>query len=253
MMGDLEQAGSCDTEKFLRGRRRRELTFEEREALAKAMSPRTRVPARRTLVRRGETVRHSTLIVSGLLCRYMDARDGYRQLVSIHVPGDFVDLHGYPLQRLDHDIATLTEAEVVTIPHDRLTELVDRFPHLGRLLWFATLLDAAMHREWIFRIGRLEAAGRLAHFLCEIHARLAAVGLAQDNRFELALTQQDLGEACGLTSVHVNRTLRRLREAGLVEMANGQVQIHDLSKLSAMGDFEPDYLYLEDAGDPPTP
>ena len=94
----------------------------------------------------------------------------------------------------------------------------------GRLMWFSTLLDAALHREWIFRIGRLEAIGRIAHLLCETNARLAAVGLAADGRFEFPLTQADIGEACGLTSVHVNRTMRRLRETGLAEIGNREAR-----------------------------
>ena len=237
---------------FLRGRRRHELSAAELDALEAAVSAVVTIPPRRTLTRRGDPVRESTLIVRGFLCRYMDARDGFRQIMSLQVPGDFVDLHGYPLQRLDHDIATLTEAQVVTIPHERLTVLTERFPHLGRLLWFSTLLDAAMHREWIFRLGRLEADGRLAHFLSETHARLATVGLATNGRFDFPLTQQDIGEACGLTSVHVNRTLRRLREAGMVEIANREVRILDAPQLSALGEFQPDYLYVSE-GDPPTP
>lgn len=250
-MGDVD-SGAGRTARFLMGRRRREMSAAERAALETSIADVQTVPARRALVRRGEPVRHATLVVSGFLCRYMDARDGFRQLVSLQVPGDFVDLHGYPLQRLDHDVATLTEAQVALVPHDRLTVLTERFPHLGRLLWFSTLLDAAMHREWIFRIGRLEATGRVAHFLCETQARLQAVGLADDNGYQLPLTQQDIGEACGLTSVHVNRTLRRLREAGLVELANREVRVFDRPALAALGEFDPDYLYLED-GDPPTP
>jgi CRP-like cAMP-binding protein len=234
------------TRRFLQGRRRRELSGVERAALAAVMSPPVSLPPRHTIVRRGETVRQSTLIVSGFLCRYMDARDGYRQLVSVQVPGDFVDLHGYPLRRLDHDVATLTEATVSTVSHDDLDALVRQHPHLGRMLWFATLLDAAMHREWIFRLGRLEALGRVAHFLCETYERLRVVGLAADGRFDLPLTQQDIGEACGLTNVHVNRTLRRLREAGLATLSSGEARILDLPRLAAAGEFEPDYLYLDD-------
>jgi CRP-like cAMP-binding protein len=108
------------------------------------------------------------------------------------------------------------------------------------------LLDAALHREWIFRLGRLDAVGRVAHLLTEIYFRLAAVGRAGDMSFPLALTQQDLGEACGLTSVHVNRTLRRLREEGLADFSRGKVTIMDLPRLSRVAEFDPDYLYLDE-------
>ena len=131
-----------------------------------------------------------------------------------------------------------------------MTELIEAYPHLGRLLWFSSLLAAAMHREWIFRLGRLESTGRLAHFLCETYARLTATGRVEDGSFDFPLTQQDMGEACGLTSVHINRTVRRLREAGLAEVGKGQVRILDFPGLAALGEFNPDYLYLDEEGDP---
>jgi len=234
------------TANFLRGRRRRQLTEEEKRALEDAVARVERYPARQTTYRRGELIRQSTLIVSGTMCRYMDDREGHRQLVAYHVAGDFIDLHGFPLQRLDHDIATISEAEVALVPHERLTAITERFPHLARMLWFSTLLDAAMHREWIFRLGRLDAAGRIAHFLSETHARLGAVGMVDGGWFDFPLTQQDVGEACGLTSVHVNRVFRRLREAGLIASANRRIGLPDPPALAAIGEFSPDYLYLGD-------
>jgi len=234
------------TENFLRGRRRQEMSAEENAALEAAMGEVRPVAARQTLIRRGERVYQSTLLLSGVMCRYMDDRQGERQLVAVHFAGDFVDLHGFPLRHLDHDLAALSACRVVSVPHDRLTQLTEAHPHLGRLMWFSTLIDAAMHREWIFRLGRLAADGRIAHLLCESHARLAAVGLVQDGRFDWPLTQQDMAEACGLTSVHVNRTLAKLRASGLVTVANRQATIHDFAGLALVGEFEPDYLYLED-------
>lgn len=234
------------TANFLRGRRRRQLTEEEKRALEDAVARVERYPARLTTYRRGELIRQSTLIISGTMCRYMDDREGHRQLVAYHIAGDFIDLHGFPLQRLDHDIATISEAEVALVPHERLTAITERFPHLARMLWFSTLLDAAMHREWIFRIGRLDAAGRIAHFLSETHARMVAVGLVRDGWSDFPLTQQDIGEACGLTSVHVNRMMRRLREQGLVELADRSVRIARPDALARIGEFSPDYLYLGD-------
>jgi CRP-like cAMP-binding protein len=234
------------TANFLKNRRGAQLSREESDALEAAMGEVETVPARKVIVRRGEPVRNATLLVSGYMCRYMDDRHGYRQLVAIHVPGDFVDLHGYPLQRLDHDIAALSPCTVAGIPHARLTELTERYPHLGRLMWFATLLDSAMHREWIFQLGRLDAAGRVAHLLCETQARMAAIGMAEDGGFDWPLTQQDLGEATGLTAIHVNRVLARLRKAELAEVRNRRVYVRDLPKLAVMGEFERDYLYFDD-------
>lgn len=233
------------TADFLRGRRRSELSKDDLETLEAAVERVEVVPARKVLSRRGERLTYSTLLVSGSLCRFMDARDGYRQLLSYHVPGDFVDLHGYPLRHIDHDVGALTESTIALVPHERLDAIMNERPHLARVLWFATVLDAALHREWIFRIGRLDAQERLAHFLCETYHRMLAVGRAENGQYELPMTQQDLGEATGLTSVHVNRVLRRLREDGLATVSRGKVAIADLPRLARLGEFEPDYLCLE--------
>ena len=235
------------TANFLRGRRRHELSDEEKRALEDAVDRIERLPPRLTIHHHGDRVRQSTLLLSGYMCRYMDASDGYRQILAYQVPGDFLDLHGYPLQRLDHDVATITESEVAYVPHDRITAITERLPHLGRLLWFSTLLDAAVHREWIFSVGRLDAVGRVAHFLCETRARMKAVDLVdRDGWFDFPLTQQDIGEVCGLTAVHVNRTIRRLREDGLIEIASRRARVLDVDALARIGEFIPDYLYLED-------
>ncbi|KTT76655.1 Crp/Fnr family transcriptional regulator [Sphingomonas endophytica] len=234
------------TKDFLRGRGREAMTDAEKDVLESAVERIEELPARTIVVRRGEPVTFSTLLLDGTMCRYMDARDGFRQLVALQVTGDFVDLHGYPLRRLDHDVGTLTDTRVAIIPHQRIDRILIEFPHLTRLLWRSTLLDAALHREWIFRIGRLDAAGRLAHFLLETYHRLRVVGRADGGSFDFALTQQDLGEALGLTSVHVNRMLRRLREGGLAEFSRGTVRILDHDRLARIGEFDPDYLYLEE-------
>ena len=230
----------------MRGRRRHEMSPEEKAALESLATDIRQIPARTVMVRRGEPISQSIFLISGMMSRHMDARDGQRQLVGLNLPGDFVDLHGYPLQRLDHDVATLSAVEVAVIPHRRITELVEAHPHLGRMMWFSTLLEAALHREWIFRIGRLDAGGRVAHFLSELNARLQAVGRSDQGSFDFPLTQQDLGEVCGLTSVHVNRTLRKLREDGLVTITDRVATIHNRMRLAEIGEFAPDYLYLQD-------
>ena len=144
------------TEDFLRGRGRSAMTEAEKGVLEAAVERIDTLPARSIVTERGERVHYSSLLLDGYMCRYMDARDGFRQLVAIQVPGDFVDLHGYPLRRLDHDVGTLSEARVALIPHERLTRIAEEHPRLARILWRSTLLDAALHREWIFRLGRLK-------------------------------------------------------------------------------------------------
>lgn len=232
--------------KFLLGRRRNQLTADDLAALEQAAGEVRAVPPRTMLVQTGDLVSASTYLVEGLMCRYMDDRRGERQLIAIHIPGDFVDLHGYPLKRLDHDIATITACRIAQVPHGRLDEIVAQRPSLAKLLWFSTLLDAAMHREWIFRLGRLDAIRRLGHLFCEVEARMRAVGLSDGNSFALPITQTDLGEACGLTPVHVNRMLRDLRERGLLQMQSGVVTILDRPALYRLCEFDPVYLYLEE-------
>jgi CRP-like cAMP-binding protein len=191
---------------------------------------------------------HSTLLIDGVVCRYLDDREGYRQVVSVHVPGDFVDLHGFPMKRLDHDISTLGPCTVAMFEHRTLAEILEHHPRLTRWLWFATLLDASIHREWIFRLGRLGAEGRVAHLFCELYARLEMVQLARDGRFQLPATQADIAEACGITGVHVNRVLRLMRERELVTFRSGEVHILDHQRLMALAEFDPVYLYGQHSG-----
>lgn len=231
------------TGRFLLGRHREELSRDEADALENAIGSVMTFDARTDIVRHGERVERSMLLVDGYICRYMDGLDGSRQLVALHVPGDFVDLHGYPMGMLDHDVATLTTCTVAAFPHTAIERLVIDFPNLGRLLWFSTLLDAAMHREWIFRLGRLGASGRLAHFFAELGCRLQMVGLSDGLHFALPMQQSDLASACGMTSVHANRILRELRVAGIVTFASGQVSVQDRTALHGLAEFDNRYLY----------
>ena len=229
--------------KFLLGRGRHELSDEEQRVLEDGIGSVRQVAARKQIVRAGVIIDTSTLLLEGFVCRYMDDRDGQRQLVAVHVPGDFVDLHAFPMRRLDHDIATLGPVKIACYDHQTLETITERYPHLTRKLWFSTLLDAAMHREWIFRLGRLGAEGRVAHLFCELNERLEMVGLAADGRYMLPMTQPDIAEASGLTGVHVNRVLRSLREKNLLTFKANEVCILDRKALAAVAEFEPQYLY----------
>lgn len=228
---------------FLKDRGRETMTPEEIAMLENSVDEVRSIPARTIVIRRDERVRNSSLLLEGVMCRYMDDRQGNRQIVAFHVPGDFVDLHGFAMRYLDHDVATLTPTRVALVGHDRLEQIVEQQPRLTRLLWFSTLLDAAMHREWVFRLGRLEADGRVAHLFCELHARLAMVDLVRDGMFRFPVTQIDIAEAAGVTPVHLNRVLRSLRERGLMTFRGGAVHIQDIGALTALADFDPAYLY----------
>ncbi len=234
------------TERFLRDKRGATLDPNERGRIEAAITEVKTFGPRKIVARAGEPLTNSTLLLEGIMSRYLDDRNGLRQLVAIHFPGDFLDLHAFPLKVLDHDVATLTTATVATVPHAEIDAIADEMPQLVRKLWFATLLDAAIHRAWLFRLGRLDATGRVAHFLCETNARLFSAGLSDGRRFALALTQADLAEICGLTTVHVNRVMRQLREEQLCVFRSSLVEILDPAGLAARAQFNPAYLYIDD-------
>lgn len=231
------------TAKFLQARARGALSAHELNVVEESIVETRDVPGRTTLSRTGDLLSFSTYLVDGFVSRYMDDRDGHRQLVAVHVPGDFIDLHGFALKRLNHDVATLGPVKIALVPHATVARIMETEPHLARLLWFSTLLDASIHREWIFRLGRLDATGRVAHFFCEIATRLKMVDLYHSGAFALPITQGELAEACGVTGVHANRTLRTLREQGLMTFREGAVEIHDLAGLKRAAQFDDLYLY----------
>lgn len=231
------------TKRFLRGRGREQFKPADLEAIEAAIDDVAALPARACLIKRGEPVTQSTYLIEGFVGRYMDDRGGHRQLVGLHVPGDFFDLHGFPMRRLDHDVITLGPAKVAHFKRETMLALTENSASLTRMLWFSTLLDAAMHREWIFRLGRLQADGRLAHLMIETATRLKLVGLSDGGSFSMPLTQADLAEACGITAVHVNRCLRELRENGVLLVKAGDVRVLDQERLKHLAEFDPDYLY----------
>lgn len=227
--------------------RTEDLTDEERSVLESAVARTQTYTAGQTVVRHQCAVDISTVLVQGIMTRHVHALDGRRHLVAVHVPGDFVDLHAYVLKQLDHDVGALTDVTVAVVPHAALDAIQTDHPRLAKRLWFLTLLDAAMHRQWVMRLARLTALQRVAHFLCEMNAKLLAIGQSDGQGFLLPMTQSDIGEVCGLTNVHVSRVLRQLREMELCSWRAAQVVVHDPVRLAATGLFAPDYLYLNPA------
>jgi CRP-like cAMP-binding protein len=226
-------------------RARDDVSAEEEQVIRSLPAQIVEVAADRTVIRHGQELHQSTLLLEGWMARAKDLPTGQRQLAELNLPGDFVDLHGFTLKRLDHDIISITRCRMAFVPHERLQTLTERYPHLTRLYWFNTNLDAAVHREWTLSLGRRTATARMAHLFCELNVRLGLVGLAQDNSFDFPLTQTELSECLGLTSVHVNRTLQELRRAGLIEVQSRRVKILDLKALKAAAEFDESYLYLD--------
>ena len=197
------------------------------------------------LVREGQRIHYSSLILEGFACRCKDTPDGDRQIMEIQIPGDFVDLHSYPLEVLDHGICALSECRIVKFMHEDISRLIDESPRLARILWFATMVDASIHRQWIVNIGSSQGKARIAHLICELYCRCEVVGLTVDHSFWLPLNQTQIGECLGFTQMHVNRMLKELREQGLVTFQSQKVNIHDWDGLVELAQFDPDYLYLK--------
>lgn len=241
---DLDEPSGFDA--FVAKLKARDRISAEEEAALRGLPADERdIGADRIVVRARQRLSESLLLLEGMMCRFKDLPNGKRQIAELNVAGDFVDLHGFTLEYLDHDIMSLTPCRIAAVPHAALRELGETHPRLVRILWFLTNLDAAIHREWELSLGRRSAIGRLAHLLCELRARLALVGLADDKGFDLPLTQAELAECLGLTQVHINRTLRELREAGVLDIRGGRVDIRDLAALERVADFDPYYLYLQ--------
>lgn len=196
------------------------------------------------LVRQGERPGHSALLIGGWAGRIKAIAGGRRTITALHLRGDFVDLHSLLLRPMDHDVEALTACEVAEVPHERLRALTEEHPHLARLLWLDTLVDAAIHREWAAGLAARQVAGRLAHLVCELFLRAQAAGLTEDDSFTLPLSQNTVGEVIGAGLVHVNRTLQSIRREGLLKWRRGRVEILDWERLAQLGGFEPAYLNL---------
>ena len=226
-------------------RRRDEISPEEERAIRSIVTEPRQVPADKVLIRKGEELSQSMLLLDGMLARFKDSRDGHRQLLELHVPGDFADLHSFTLKRLDHNVMSLTPCRIATVSHDRLRRISEQFPHLTRVYWFLTNLDAAIQREWTMSLGRRGAAARIAHLFCELYVRLEIVGLTRGLEFDCPLTQADIAEYVGLTPVHVNRMLQKLRGEELIRFEHRVLTICDWPALQRTAEFDPGYLYLE--------
>ena len=224
---------------------RSEISAEEEQVIRGLVSETKRVGADQFVVRAGDLLSYSLLLLDGWLVRSKDLPSGNRQVMELHIAGDFADLHGFTLKRLDHDVISVSECTMAVVPHDRLTEVSERYPHLARVYWLSTNIDAAITREMALSLAQRSAISRMAHLFCELHLRLGIVDKTEGNRFDFPLTQRELSECLGLTVVHVNRTLQELRRRGLIEAENRQITIVDKPKLEALAEFDPSYLHLE--------
>lgn len=216
----------------------------DREALLAVPHELKAVEAAGYIVREGDRPTRSCLLISGFAYRHKIVGDGARQILALHMAGDMVDLQNSLLETADHNVQALTPLQVAYIPHVALEQIAFERPAVGKAMWRDTLVDGAIFAEWIANVGRRDARTRVAHVLCEFALRLEAAGLGDHSNWELPMTQEQLADVVGLTSVHVNRTLRLLDKEGLIKRNRRSVVVEDWKALAAAGDFRSGYLHL---------
>lgn len=230
------------TSSFLAGRLRHELGAGDLDVLENMVDGLIELKDRQVLVQRGVELNQAAILVDGFMLRTIE-QDGRRFIVGICVPGDFVDLHGLPLRRLDHNIVAAGKAVIASVPHPRIEGAMSERPQLARALWFASLLDAAIHRKWIQVFEQHDAPRRIAHIYCELQARLSFVGRCTDAEVRTPFTQFDLADMCGITAVHANRAVSRLRDLGMAQIRRGNLYCGDWDALGQYAQFDPGYLF----------
>ncbi len=220
------------------------LTAADRGALAAAVGFTKTLPAHQDIIREGERPEYVHVVLSGFACRYRSLPDGGRQIMAWLVPGDSCDLHVSILGKMDHSIATLSISRIAFLSRAEVEALTTSSPTITQACWWATLVDEGILREWLVNMGRKAADRQIAHMFCELLSRLEAVGLAKGHAFELPLTQVELADAVGLSSVHVNRVIQDLRDQGLIRWRGMAFEVIDRPRLTALAGFDANYLHL---------
>ncbi len=200
--------------------------------------------SRSDILRQGEVPTVAHVVLEGHTYRYRLLNDGRRQITAVLMPGDVCDLEAVMRGRADYGVGALTRCVLGEIPAIKVADLTTADPGLARALWRRLLRDEAISREWLVGMGCRSALERVAHLLCEFRARLSAVGLTTGDTFELRLTQTELGDLMGLSTVHVNRVLQQLRRTGLIELSTNRISFLDVSAMEAVAGFDPAYLQM---------
>jgi CRP-like cAMP-binding protein len=201
----------------------------------------------------GDRPQNACLMISGFAYRHKLAGNGARQILSIHMKGDLLDLQNSLLGTADHNVQMMTDGTLALIPIQAILDISFRFPGVGLAMWYETLVEGSIFREWILNVGRRDAFTAIAHLLCEFAMRAEVAGIGQSTSYELPLTQEQLADAVGLTSVHVNRTLMRLEQEGHIRRTRRIIEIDDWQNLAKVADFEPRYLHLGNSATAPAP
>lgn len=219
------------------------LSCEDRSALDAVCRISRKLPPRTEIARKGEQPHDVHIILTGWAARFEVLADGGRQITAFLLPGDLCDQHVSILGHMDHTISTLTDATVAYLPNGTLEDVAAVHPTVARALWWSTLVDESILRQWIVSMGRRDAYAAVSHLLCELQARLRIIGLVGDHHVDMPLTQEDIADSLGLTPVHVNRVLKRLRDENLVSLHQRILTIPDVLKLREAAGFDGTYLH----------
>jgi CRP-like cAMP-binding protein len=222
-----------------------ELSPSDCDEILELPHQRRHLEAGQYLVWDGDKPQNCCILLSGFAYRHKHAGNGGRQIVSIHMKGDIVDLQNSLLGTADHNVQMLTAGEVALIPVEAVRRIAFQHPAVGMAMWYETLVEGSIFREWVLNIGRRDARTRIAHLLCEFALRLQVAELGDRTNYELPITQEQLADAVALTPVHVNRTLMRLEDDGLITRTKRMITIIDWAELAKVADFQPRYLHLD--------
>ena len=222
------------------------LTDAERDALIN-VSSNARLHRRGTdLIAEGDKPDSVFLLLEGWAYRYKHLANGDRQIMAYLIPGDLCDIRIFLFEQMDHSIGLLSDAMVVKIPAVEILALMDQFPKIERALMWATLVDEATLREWLLNVGQRDALQKLSHLICELCIRLRVVNLVENQEtFVMPVTQSELADTTGMTTVHVNRSLQRLRQDGLIATRDGKMTILDFDRLADLAGFNEVYLHTD--------
>jgi CRP-like cAMP-binding protein len=221
------------------------LAPEEQRAILGLTGEQQRFAARRDIVTPGEEVQSACLVTHGLVGRYDQMLDGQRQTTSFYIAGDMCDLHSVVAPKASWSITAVSPVTVLRIPHRQLRSLCTSYPALALAFWRDGTVDASVFAKWVGNLGRKSAKARMAHVMCEMGLRMEVAALGRRMSFDLPATQEQLGEAIGVTAVHVNRTLQEMRREGLLNFDRNHVDITDWGALTSVAEFDPAYLMLD--------
>lgn len=227
-------------------KRRCEFSPEEKAAILSLPFTSMQIASNRDFRLEGALVDSSCFVLEGVVGAYKQDRRGHRQVVSIYIRGDMVDLHSVPVPSTAANLQSLIATTILSVPHAALRDVAIRFPNIAFAFWRETVVDAGILMEWVMNVGQRDARARMAHFLCELAYRCQRATPEDGMEIPYAITQFSMADILGMTAVHINRTLQRLRSDGLIQSVDRSIQrILDWHGLAKLGEFHPAYLHID--------